>query len=210
MTRAADWYPWLRYALLFISLVAAVAIAVPPKLISRRGVAVAALAGVLALGGGSAAYAADTAATPHAGSIPSAGPSSNTASGVSGLGGGRSSFSQQGNGSELQSGQGEIPGGSGPGAPTSSNTELAALLEASSTPAGPRQPSATKVRPASNWPVAARPSSLLVAGVDPIRRRHSRNSRRMSPAERSVTSLSAERAAARAAAPEPAARSPTG
>ena len=87
MTRAADWYPWLRYALLFISLVAAVAIAVPPKLISRRGVAVAALAGVLALGGGSAAYAADTAATPHAGSIPSAGPSSNTASGVSGLGG---------------------------------------------------------------------------------------------------------------------------
>src|SRR4029077_5830258 len=69
MTRAADWYPWLRYALLFISLVAAVALAVPPNLINRRGVAVAGLAGLLALGSGSAAYAADTAATPHAGSI---------------------------------------------------------------------------------------------------------------------------------------------
>ena len=132
MSRAADWYPWLRYAVLFTSLVAAVAIAAPPNLISRRGVAVAGLAGLLALGSGSAAYAADTAATPHAGSLPSAGPTSSTATGVSGLGGG-SPFSQQGNGNDPQSGQGEFSGGSGPGASSSSNTELAALLETTST-----------------------------------------------------------------------------
>ena len=132
MSRAADWYPWLRYAVLFTSLVAAVAIAAPPNLISRRGVAVAGLAGLLALGSGSAAYAADTAATPHAGSLPSAGPTSSTATGVSGLGGG-SPFSQQGNGNDPQSGQGEFAGGSGPGASSSSNTGLAALLETTST-----------------------------------------------------------------------------
>ena len=133
MTRAADWHPWLRYAVLFISLLVAVMIVVPPNQFSRRGVAVVGLAGLLTLGGGSAAYAADTATTPHAGSIPTAGPTSKTATGGSALAG-RSPFGQQGNGSDLQSGQGGFPGGSsGPGAESSSNTGLASLLKATST-----------------------------------------------------------------------------
>jgi 4-amino-4-deoxy-L-arabinose transferase-like glycosyltransferase len=123
MTRAADWHPYLRYAVLFVSLFAAVVIVVPPNQFSRRGIAVTAVAGLLVLGGGSAAYAADTAATPHSGSIPSAGPTSNAATGGNALAG-RSPFGQQGNGSDPQSGQ---------GAPSSSNTELAALLKATST-----------------------------------------------------------------------------
>jgi len=133
MTRAADWHPYLRYAVLFVSLFAAVVIIVPPNQFSRRGVAVASVAALLALGGGSAAYAADTAATPHSGSIPSAGPTSNAATGGNALAG-RSPFGgQQGNGSDPQSGQGAFPGGSsGQGAPSSSNSELAALLKATS------------------------------------------------------------------------------
>ena len=133
MTRASDWHPYLRYAVLFVSLFAAVVIIVPPNQFSRRGVAVASVAALLALGGGSAAYAADTAATPHSGSIPSAGPTSNAAIGGNGVAA-RSPFGQQGNGSDLQSGQGALPGGSsGQGAPSSSNSELAALLKATST-----------------------------------------------------------------------------
>jgi hypothetical protein len=50
---------------------------------------------------------------------------------LGGLGGG-SLFSQQGNGNDPQSGQGEFSGGSGPGATSSSNTELAALLKTTS------------------------------------------------------------------------------
>jgi hypothetical protein len=133
MTRAADWHPYLRYSVLFLSLFAAVVIVVPPNQFSRRGVAVAAVAGLLVLGGGSAAYAADTTATPHSGSIPSAGPTSNAAAGGNAPAG-RSPFGQQGNGSDPQSGQGAFPGGSsGQGAESSSNSELAALLEATST-----------------------------------------------------------------------------
>src|SRR5207244_2380593 len=84
-------------------------------------------------GGASAAHAADTAAAPHPGSIPSAGPTSNAATGGNALAG-RSPFGQEGNGSDPQSGQGVFPGGSsGPGAEGSSNSELAALLKATST-----------------------------------------------------------------------------
>jgi 4-amino-4-deoxy-L-arabinose transferase-like glycosyltransferase len=131
MTRTADWHPYLRYAVLFVSLFAAVVIVVPPNQFSRRGVAVAGLAGLLVLAGGSAAYAADTATTPHSGSVPTAGPTSNAAIGGNGLGG-RSPFGQT-NGSDSPSGQSGFPSGSGPGAESSSNTDLATLLKATST-----------------------------------------------------------------------------
>ena len=196
MTRAADWYPWLRYAVLFISLVAAVAIvgpAEPDQPARRRGCRLGRAArarervgGVRGRHRGHPACWFDSVG----------GPDLEYGDGRQRGWRGGSPFSQQGNGNDPQSGQGEFAGGSGPGA-RARPTQNSRRFSRPPPPAGPRQPSATKVRPASNWPVVARPSWLLVAGVDPIRRRHSRNSRPTSPLERSVTSLSAERAAAR-------------
>jgi 4-amino-4-deoxy-L-arabinose transferase-like glycosyltransferase len=85
LNRAPDWHPWLRYAVLAVSLVAALMIALPAGRLGRRGVTVAGLAGLLAIGGGSAAYAANTAATPHNGSVPSAGPSGGGGTGFGGM-----------------------------------------------------------------------------------------------------------------------------
>jgi 4-amino-4-deoxy-L-arabinose transferase-like glycosyltransferase len=136
MTRAADWHPWLRYAVLFISLIGAVIIVVPPGQLGRRGLAIAGLAGLLALGGASSAYAADTAATAHAGSIPSAGPTSTTATGSPGPGG-ASSAGRSGNLGDPPSGNAGVGGNTGVGgfgqdAGSASNSELAALLKATS------------------------------------------------------------------------------
>ncbi|SDC55861.1 4-amino-4-deoxy-L-arabinose transferase [Geodermatophilus telluris] len=71
--RSADFLPWLRWAVLAVGLVAALGLVVVDRL--GRAVAAAVLAAGL-LGGvaGPAAYAVQTAATPHTGSIPSAGP----------------------------------------------------------------------------------------------------------------------------------------
>jgi 4-amino-4-deoxy-L-arabinose transferase-like glycosyltransferase len=133
MARASDWHPWLRYAVLFGALLAAVAIALPPGQFGRRGLAIAGLAGLLAVGGGSAAYAAETAATPHAGSIPSAGPAASTATGFAGSGG-ASPFGRSSDLSGPPSGNLDGGGfGAGAGASSSSNSDLAALLKATST-----------------------------------------------------------------------------
>jgi 4-amino-4-deoxy-L-arabinose transferase-like glycosyltransferase len=120
LNRAPDWHPWLRYAMLAVSLVAALAIALPAGRLSRRGVAVAGLAGLLAIGGGSAAYAANTAATPHNGSIPSAGPSGSGGAGfgrMRSLGaGGAAGSGAPVPGSTASGGAGQFPGGfPGPG-----------------------------------------------------------------------------------------------
>jgi len=68
------WYPALRWAILAAGLVAVVGIALSPR---ARGVLAAGIAGlgIAAVLAGPAAYAVDTASTPHSGSIPSAGPS---------------------------------------------------------------------------------------------------------------------------------------
>ena len=67
------WYPVLRWAILAAGIVAAVGIALAPR---ARGVLAAGIAGlgIAAILAGPAASAVDTASTPHAGSIPSAGP----------------------------------------------------------------------------------------------------------------------------------------
>lgn len=88
--RSADWYPWLRVAVLAGGLVAAVALVLPAvsgKLPPLRWLArpAGALA-VLALLAGPVAYSIQTAATAHTGSIPSAGPM------VAGGGPGRGGF----------------------------------------------------------------------------------------------------------------------
>ena len=69
-----DWQPWLRYVVLVGGLAAAIGLFVVRALPHRVGIAVAAAAIITALAGPTA-YSLATAATPHTGSIPSAGPS---------------------------------------------------------------------------------------------------------------------------------------
>ncbi len=68
-----QWYPALRWAILAAGVLAIIGIAVTPR---ARGVLAAGIAGlgIAAVIAGPAAYAVDTASTPHSGSIPSAGP----------------------------------------------------------------------------------------------------------------------------------------
>ncbi len=88
--RDASWHPWLRYAVLVVGFVSAVLIVAVHHLPRRCATAVAAAALVAGLAG-PAAYSVATAATPHTGSIPSAGPSSAGGFGPGG-GGGRGGF----------------------------------------------------------------------------------------------------------------------
>jgi hypothetical protein len=69
-----DWQPWLRYVVLVGGLTAAIGLFVVRSLPRRVPIAVAAAAVITALAGPTA-YSLATAATPHTGSIPSAGPS---------------------------------------------------------------------------------------------------------------------------------------
>jgi hypothetical protein len=73
LDRAPSWQPWLRVVVLIGGLACATALAVPVRSRSRTGLVVAAVAIALGLAA-PAAYALDTAATPHRGAIPSAGP----------------------------------------------------------------------------------------------------------------------------------------
>ena len=76
LARSADWYPWLRVAIMLAGVAAAAGLLLPLLgiAIGRRLVAAVAGAALFAGLAGPAAYALDTAATPHTGSIPSAGP----------------------------------------------------------------------------------------------------------------------------------------
>ena len=92
LERTPQWLPWLRTTVLAVGLGAALLVAVTV----RRGPA-AALLGALGVGvalAAPAAYALDTAATPHNGAIPSAGPASS--SGPGGPGGGRGGLGRPG------------------------------------------------------------------------------------------------------------------
>ncbi|TME41347.1 MAG: glycosyl transferase [Chloroflexi bacterium] len=77
--RTPDWNPYLKVAILAIGLGAAAMIAAGPLPARSLAVGVAAAALVAALAG-PAAYTFDTVTTAHAGAIPSAGPSAQTAS----------------------------------------------------------------------------------------------------------------------------------
>jgi len=80
-----DWYPALRWAVLFAGLATAVAVVALPR---SRGVLAAAIAGlgITAVLAGPAAYSLNTASTPHSGAIPSAGPAVVSAFGPGGIG----------------------------------------------------------------------------------------------------------------------------
>ncbi|WP_433374111.1 glycosyltransferase family 39 protein [Actinoplanes sp. CA-142083] len=97
--RSADFLPWLRWVVLILGLVAAVAVVATQRLAARLAVASAGVALVAVLAGPSA-YAVQTASEAHTGSIPSAGPATSGGFG-GGPGGGR--------------GGGGFPGGGFPG-----------------------------------------------------------------------------------------------
>ncbi|WP_344217758.1 glycosyltransferase family 39 protein [Nonomuraea bangladeshensis] len=112
LSRSAGWNPWLGIAVVVAGLVAALAM-----LLTRRVTAVAAVAVVACLAG-PAAYAVDTAATPHTGAIPTAGPSTGGGFGRAGGGGfrpgGGRAFRQDGDGDGAWDGDGDGAGaGSG-------------------------------------------------------------------------------------------------
>jgi 4-amino-4-deoxy-L-arabinose transferase-like glycosyltransferase len=79
--RDADWHPWLRYAVLVAGLFAAGMLMFGD--LSRRVALLGAALALAAVLAGPAAYSVATAAAPHTGAIPSAGPSS-----TGGFGGG--------------------------------------------------------------------------------------------------------------------------
>ncbi|MDR7002120.1 glycosyltransferase family 39 protein [Neobacillus niacini] len=76
LDRASTWYPWLRISILMIGVVAAIAMMMAPKL-GRNLLVGAAAAGLTACLAGPFAYTVQTIATPHTGSMPSAGPATN-------------------------------------------------------------------------------------------------------------------------------------
>jgi hypothetical protein len=98
LSRSSTFLPWLRPLVLVVGVAAAFALLAVHRL-GRRIAATVLAAAVLAGLGGSAAYAVQTAATAHTGSIPSAGPTVAGAGGFGGPGGGRAG------------GRGGFPGG---------------------------------------------------------------------------------------------------
>ncbi|MGV9213090.1 ArnT family glycosyltransferase [Micromonospora sp. RB23] len=86
--RSPDWYPWLRTAVLVAGLLGAALLLLAVRLPRWLG-AVALGVGAAAALAGPAAYAAQTAGTPHTGSIPSAGPAVAGGFGRGGFPGGR-------------------------------------------------------------------------------------------------------------------------
>ncbi|GAA2143229.1 glycosyltransferase family 39 protein [Nocardioides koreensis] len=86
LDRAGGWHPWLKYAVATLGFAAALMLAGVRHLPRRAGRAVAATALVAALAGPTA-YSLATAASPHTGSIPTAGPTTQGGFGGSPAGG---------------------------------------------------------------------------------------------------------------------------
>jgi 4-amino-4-deoxy-L-arabinose transferase-like glycosyltransferase len=124
--RSADFLPWLRWVVLAGGIVAALGVLAALRLPARIAVATAGLALVAVLAG-PAAYAVQTAATPHTGSIPSAGPASQ-GGGFGGRGGPGGGGGRGGPGGGFPGGgfpgggqggfPGGLPGGTTPGGTT--------------------------------------------------------------------------------------------
>ncbi|WBB68932.1 glycosyltransferase family 39 protein [Micromonospora sp. WMMD812] len=120
--RSADWHPWLRTAVLVGGLAAA-ALIVLIDVLPRRAAPVMLALGAAAALAGPVAYSVQTAATPHTGSIPSAGPfvAGDFGRGGGGFPGGRTPAGAELPGSRTFPGgqNGAFPGGPGqpPGLP---------------------------------------------------------------------------------------------
>jgi 4-amino-4-deoxy-L-arabinose transferase-like glycosyltransferase len=121
LDRSPSWHPWLRYAVLVVGIAAAVAfIAAPYVRFAALGRAAAVL-GLAASLGGPVAYTLDTVATPHQGSIITAGPAVASGGFPGGGGGGPRGAMRGGNGTfpgapgaggtaQAPGGQGQAPG----------------------------------------------------------------------------------------------------
>ncbi|OAK54581.1 glycosyltransferase family 39 protein [Rhodococcoides kyotonense] len=116
--RSAEFVPWLRWAVLVVGLVAAVLLLVP---VATRGkLAVATILAIMFAGlAGPTAYAIDTIATPHTGSIVSAGPSTGMGPGGMGRPGGMGGGTRDGGPMGQMPGAGQVPQMPGPQMPGS-------------------------------------------------------------------------------------------
>jgi 4-amino-4-deoxy-L-arabinose transferase-like glycosyltransferase len=137
LRRTPEFLPWLRWVVAVAGVVAVLLVLV--GLVSRRAwvrraLPVLLLSALLAGAGGSVAYAADTAATTHSGSIVSAGPSTGNGMGMGGSGGPRAGGTppsgERPGGAGGQAGQGGQ--GGGPGGTTTS-AQLASMLQGAGT-----------------------------------------------------------------------------
>ena len=115
--RSADWFPWLRYAVLITGMLAALGLVLVGYLPRSAARALAAV-GLIAALAGPTAYTLQTVATAHGGSLPTAGPTV-AGGGFGGGGGGRGGFPGGGFGGGARGGQpptgtGGFPGGTPP------------------------------------------------------------------------------------------------
>ncbi|GGG23462.1 putative glycosyltransferase [Rhodococcoides trifolii] len=122
LSRSDTFVPWLRFVIVAFAAIAAIALLIP-YLTKGRLAVVTILAAMFAGLAGPTAYAIDTIATPHQGSIVSAGPSTG-GFGPGGMGGGRGGFGGARNGGAGMPGGGQMPAATGmpggariPGAP---------------------------------------------------------------------------------------------
>jgi 4-amino-4-deoxy-L-arabinose transferase-like glycosyltransferase len=159
LDRSPTWHPSLRLLVLAFGLAAAVAIAAVPLLRGRGAAVLAGTALVVALAG-PAAYALDTATTPHTGAIPSAGPAVQG----SGFGGrGPGGFPGRGGGAGQPFPPGGGFGGAGGNAGPGARGGLGGLLE-TQTPSSALV-AALKADASSYTWVAATVGSNSAAGV---------------------------------------------
>ncbi|UGT70427.1 glycosyltransferase family 39 protein [Nocardia gipuzkoensis] len=114
LSRSPEWQSWLRWTVLVVGVIATLAVLFPAP---RKLAVASALAVAFTFLAGPVAYAVDTIATPHAGSIPSAGPNAGMhgrppwGEGVPGTG------RHMQDGAGTTNGDGQAPGGTPPGLP---------------------------------------------------------------------------------------------
>ncbi len=140
LDRTPNWYPELRWIVLIAALAAATVLLTGRRMLARATAGVA-VATVIALAAAPAAYAIDTAATPHTGSTPASGPSGQ-GGGMGGFGGATGSSTRTGGPTGTSTGTstgrpsaaGTAPSGSS--ATTKSTTPSAGTRSAGTRPTG--------------------------------------------------------------------------
>jgi len=133
LDRTPSWEPWLRTAILVAGAASVTALLISAMWRPLRGrlAVTAVVLGVMASVAGPAAYAAQTIATPHTGSVPSAGPASGGGMG-GGFGGGGMSFRGAPSGGTMPTGvrSGSPSGGAMPASQTTISAVLKRALQA--------------------------------------------------------------------------------
>ncbi|WP_138443948.1 ArnT family glycosyltransferase [Sinomonas susongensis] len=138
--RDSSWLPWLKFVVVILGVLTAVALLVRLDRL-RFGAVSVVLAALLASGLGTTAFTVATASVGHTGSIPTSGPSGQNGFGGgfgnrTGFGGFRNGLSTESSGTAGTGAAGTTPGGGfggGPGGDVSASSELVALLEQTTT-----------------------------------------------------------------------------